>query len=179
MRRTVVILALALTVGMVMGMIQNHILNAQPPLAGFVLPPDGVLRFSGPLGREADITEVLATRERTGDAFGLLRQTIAPKSGPPAHIHRGEDEFFYIVSGQFNFKLGDRLMLAPAGSIVFVPRDMVHTFQNIGAEPGVLLAGVTPAGFEKFFEERAGVDAQTLKALMQKHGMEVVGPPLQ
>jgi glyoxylate utilization-related uncharacterized protein len=51
-----------------------------------------------------------------------LTATIAQKSGPPAHIHRGADEFFYVVSGELKFKLGDRIVSAPARSIVFVPR---------------------------------------------------------
>ena len=145
----------------------------------FVVLPDRASRFSGPQGREADVTEILATREQTGGALGLLRQTIPPKSGPPAHIHRAEDEFFYVVSGEFNFKLGDGIVSAPARSIVFVPRGTVHTFQNVGTEPGVLLVGVTPGGFEKMFEERQGADTETNRTLMKKHNMEVVGPPLR
>ena len=109
----------------------------------------------------------------------MFRQTIAPKSGPPTHIHQAEDEFFYVVNGEFNFKLGDRVVSAPARSIVFVPRGIAHTFQNVGTEPGVLLAGVTPGGFEKMFAERQGVDAETNRTLMKMHNMEVVGPPLR
>ena len=146
---------------------------------GFVVLPDRASRFSGPQGREADVTEILATREQTGGALGLFRQTIPPKSGPPAHIHRGEDEFFYVVSGEFNFKLGDRIVSAPARSIVFVPRGTLHTFQNVGTGPGVLLVGVTPGGFEKMFEERQGADTETNRTLMKRHNMEVVGPPLR
>lgn len=147
--------------------------------AGFVVLPGGAPRFSGPQGREADVTELVATREQTGGALGLFRQTIAPKSGPPAHIHQSEDEFFYVVSGEFKVKLGDRIMSAPAGSVMFVPRGTAHTFQNAGTEPGVLLVGVTPGGFEKIFEERQGVDAETNRLLMRTHNMKVVGPPLQ
>ena len=51
--------------------------------------------------------------------------------------------------------------------------------QNIGTEPGVLLFGVTPGGFEKMFAERQGVDAQTNENSMAKHHMQVVGPPLR
>ena len=109
----------------------------------------------------------------------MFRQTIAPKSGPPTHIHQTEDEFFYIVSGEFMVKLGDRMMSAPARSVMFVPRGTAHGFQNVGTEPGVLLVGVTPGGFEKIFEERQGVDAETNRALMKAHNMEVVGPPLK
>ena len=147
--------------------------------AGFVVSPGGGPRFSGPQGREADVTEMVATGDQTGGTLGLVRQTIAPKSGPPTHIHQAEDEFFYVVSGEFKVKLGDRIMSAPAQSVMFVPRGTAHAYQNVGTEPGVLLVGVTPGGFEKMFEERQGVDAETNRALMKKHKMEVVGPPLQ
>ena len=109
----------------------------------------------------------------------MFRQTIAPKSGPPTHIHQTEDEFFYVVKGEFKLKLGDRLVIAPAQSVMFVPRGTAHTFQNVGTEPGVILVGVTPRGFEKMFEERQGMDAETLRALVKKYNMDVVGPPIQ
>ena len=74
---------------------------------GLIILPDRAPRFFGPQGREADLTEILATREQTGGALGLFRQTIAPNSGPPAHVHQTEDEFFYVVSGEFSIKLGN------------------------------------------------------------------------
>jgi mannose-6-phosphate isomerase-like protein (cupin superfamily) len=155
------------------------LLGAAAAGAGFVVLPGGAPRFAGPQGREGDVTELVATADRTGGALGLVRQTIAPGSGPPTHIHEAEDEFFYVVSGQFKVKLGDRILTAPAQSVIFVPRKTAHAFENVGTEPGVLLVGVTPGGFEKMFEERQGVDAETNRALMKKHRMEVVGPPLQ
>lgn len=147
--------------------------------AGFIVLPGGAPRFSGPNGREGDVTELLATGDQTGGSLGLVRQVIAPGSGPPAHVHKAEDEFFYVVSGAFKVRLGDRILSAPAQSVMFIPRGTAHTFENVGTEPGVLLVGVTPGGFEKMFEERQGVDAATNRALMAKHKMEVVGPPLQ
>jgi len=135
---------------------------------GFVVLPGGALRVAGPIGREADIADILATRERTAGAFGVFRSEIAPQSGPPAHIHRGEDEFFYLLKGEVNFKLGERLVRAPTRSFVFRPRGKVHTFQNIGTELGLLLGVVTRAGIEKLFEERQDVDAETQRALFQK-----------
>ncbi len=83
-----------------------------------------------------------------------------------------------MVSGEFKVKLGERIVSAPARSVMFVPRGTAHSFLNVGAEPGVLLVGVTPGGFEKIFEERQGVDAETNRALMKAYKMEVVGPPL-
>jgi quercetin 2,3-dioxygenase len=89
-----------------------------------------------------------------------------------------EDEFFYVVSGEFKFKLGDRIISVPPRSVMFVPRGTAHTFQNAGTEPGVLLVGVTPGGLEKMFEEWQGVDKETSRLLMKRHNVEVVGPPL-
>jgi mannose-6-phosphate isomerase-like protein (cupin superfamily) len=83
------------------------------------------------------------------------------------------------VKGEFKVKLGDRVMNAPAQSVMFVPRGTPHTFQNVGTAPGVLLVGVTPGGFEKSFQERQGADGETLKALAKKYNLEVVGPPIQ
>ena len=145
---------------------------------GLVVLPDGAPRFSGPQGREADVTELLATRDQTGGSLGLFRQTIAPQSGPPTHIHQAEDEFFYVVSGEFKFKLGDKVMSVPPKSVLFIRRGTAHAFQNAGTQPGVLLVGVTPGGLEKMFEEWQGVDKETTRALMKMHNVEVVGPPI-
>jgi hypothetical protein len=79
------------------------------------------------------------------------------------------------VSGEFKVKLGDRIMNAPAQSVMFVPRGTAHAFQNVGTGPGVILVGVTPGGAEKMFEERQGADAETLRTLAKKYNMEVVG----
>lgn len=145
---------------------------------GFVVLPNQAPRFSGPVGGEEDITEILATREQTGGSFGVWRYTKVLEGGPPLHIHRAEDEFFYVLSGEFNFQLGDCIKHTPAGSFVFIPKDMVHTFQHVGREPGVLLGSVHPGGFEGLFQGLPGADAETIKALFKKYNMDVVGPPL-
>src|SRR5579859_7352293 len=88
----------------------------------FVVLPDSGAHYAGPQGRESTITELLATRAQTGGVLGLFRQTIPPESGPPAHIHRDADEFFYVISGRFHFKLKDRIVDVPAGSVVFIPK---------------------------------------------------------
>jgi mannose-6-phosphate isomerase-like protein (cupin superfamily) len=146
---------------------------------GFLVLPGHAPRFAGPQGREQDFTELLATAEQTGGALGLFRQTIAPGSGPPTHLHQMEDEFFCVMSGEFRFRVGDRIVDAPAQTVVFVPRGTAHTFLNVGTEPGVLFEGVTPGGLEMMFAERQGVDAETSRTLMARHNAVVVGPPLR
>jgi len=152
--------------------------NESDAVKPLIVVPGSAPRYSGQQGREADITELLATSTQTGGKLGIFRQTIAPGSGPPTHLHQMEIEFTYVVSGQFKFKVGDRVVSAPVGTFIFVPPNTLHTFKNIGTNPGVLLFGVTPGGFEKMFAERQGVDAVTNKRLMEKYHMQVVGPPI-
>jgi quercetin 2,3-dioxygenase len=140
--------------------------------------PGSAPSYRGQQGRGADITELLATSGQTGGKIGIFRQTIAPGSGPPTHLHEKEVEFAYVVSGHFKFRLDDRVVTVPPGTFIFAPRMTPHTFKNIGTEPGVLLFGVTPGGLEMMFAERQNVDARTNEKLMAKHHMKVVGPPL-
>src|SRR4051812_6689925 len=88
--------------------------------SGFVTLGEQAPKFGGQQGREHDVTEILASAEQTGGSLGVVRQNIAPNGGPPAHTHGGEDEFLYIESGTFKVRLGDRVLEAPAHSLVFV-----------------------------------------------------------
>ena len=102
---------------------------------GFVVLPGHAPRYGGPQGREADVSEIYVTSMQSGGSIGLLKQIIAPKSGPPTHVHSTEDEFFYVLKGDFKVKLGDQMVDAPVGTVMFVPRGVAHTFQNAGSEP--------------------------------------------
>ena len=159
-----------------MAIAQKHQEDESDAVKPLIVLPGSVSHYGGPQGRESDTTELLATSEQTGGKLGIFRQTIAPGSGPPTHLHH-EIEFAYVVSGQFKFKAGDRVLSVPVGTFIFVPPNTAHTFKNIGPDPGVLLFGVTPGGFEKMFAERQGVDVETNKRLMEKYE-HVVGPPL-
>ena len=91
----------------------------------------------------------------TNNAFLLGEQVTPPGGGPPPHVHRHEDETFYILDGEFEFSLGDTTIRAVAGSVVYAPRNVPHRFTNVGALSGRLLVIVTPAGLEAFFAEAA------------------------
>lgn len=180
MKRLVTLTSLAFALSLA-GVISGNGSSAAAAGEGepLIVTPGSVTRHKGQQGATGLETELLATSEQTGGKLGVFRLTVAPGSGPPTHVHGMEVEFAYVVSGQFSFKLGDRVSSVPAGSFLFIPRKTPHTFKNVGTEPGVLLFGVSPAGFEMMFAEREGVDADTNKKLMQKHHMEVVGPPIQ
>ena len=96
---------------------------------------------------------VKATAETTGGLFGLVESSIAPGASPPLHVHRREDEAFWVLAGRVTFRTGDETIEAGPGSFVFLPRDVPHTFRVEGDEPAHMLTLLTPGGGERFFLE--------------------------
>ena len=100
-----------------------------------------------------DTMTLKATGESTGGSLVLIENLTAPGSGPPPHIHTREDEFFYVLDGTFEVRIGDERHALGAGGYAYVPRGTVHNFRNTAATPSRLLVGFTPAGMEGFFRE--------------------------
>src|SRR5262250_1386760 len=100
-----------------------------------------------------EIISFKITGEETGGPLCVVELTAFPDNGPPPHIHHREDESFYILDGAFSFLLGDRTTEAGPGFFCRVPRGTLHTYQNVGTQPGKALVILTPAGFEKFWME--------------------------
>jgi mannose-6-phosphate isomerase-like protein (cupin superfamily) len=112
-------------------------------------PAGGGLTFWGP----GDMYRFLVTGEETGGAYFAMEALVPPGGGPPPHIHRNEDETFYVVEGEVDFVLGDDTLTAGVGDFVNVPRGSVHCFHNSGTAPMRMILTFSPAGIEKFFEE--------------------------
>jgi quercetin dioxygenase-like cupin family protein len=87
----------------------------------------------------------------TGGALGLVEASLYQGFGPPLHVHRHEDEAFYVIEGQIRFRLADEEFVAGPGSWVWGPRDIPHTFK-VESEHARGLILVTPGGFERMFE---------------------------
>jgi quercetin dioxygenase-like cupin family protein len=124
----------------------------------------------------------LAVRgDETDGRLTALVTIAAPGEGPPLHTHTNEDECLVVLDGSMRFRLGDEIEEAPAGTLVFVPRGVVHTWQNDGNSPARMLVLFTPSGMERFFERFAALEApgpETFLGAAEGTGMEVVGPPL-
>jgi quercetin dioxygenase-like cupin family protein len=121
--------------------------------------------------------------DQTGGALTALENVIPPGEGPPLHTHAAEDESWYVLEGELQFRIGDELSRAPAGSFVFVPRGTPHAFRNVGDEPARILVLFTPSGMETFFERFAAVPAgeagpDAFRTVGATVGMDVCGPPL-
>jgi quercetin dioxygenase-like cupin family protein len=120
---------------------------------------------------------------RTGGAMAVVETAVPPGYGPPKHVHAKEDEMFYILEGQFRLWRGDETLEAGPGTVAFLPRNVPHTYQNVGSSPGRLLVTITPAGFEGFFREvskrglSAPKDMDEINAVADEYGLKFVGPP--
>ncbi len=100
-----------------------------------------------------DLYRFLITGAETDGAYFAMEAIVPPGGGPPPHIHRHEDETFYVVEGKCSFLLDQEWITAGAGDFVNVPRGAVHRFHNRGTQAVRMIVTFTPAGIEKFFEE--------------------------
>jgi quercetin dioxygenase-like cupin family protein len=106
-------------------------------------------------------TVLHATGETTGGQFCLMEHVTMPLGmASPYHVHRNEDEAFYVLDGHVKFICGDTWLNAGPGTWVYGPRNIPHGFKVVGSEPARMLLMCAPAGLEKFVLELcAPVDA--------------------
>ena len=94
----------------------------------------------------------LATSEDTHGQFALIEVVARRGNVPPPHIHHREDEIFYVLEGEIVISVGDRTIKGTPGTMVFLPRDVSHSF-TIESEQSRMLILLTPAGLEGWFKE--------------------------
>lgn len=103
-----------------------------------------------------DRVSFLATGADTHGSCFIVEGLAAPGGGPPPHVHRFEDESFYILEGNITFHAGGQTIHAKPGDFIHVPRGTVHSLKNEGTVPGRALIIISPAGttgMQQFFEE--------------------------
>lgn len=143
-------------------------------LVGPIVRGAGEGKSVGVLGARS-IFKVL--NAETGGAYAILEQEIPAGHGPPLHVHRHETETFYILEGTFEFTVGDAKIPAPVGTLVAGPRDIPHTFRNVGTSPGKILLTVIPGRFSEYFIEVDDIpdrDLATIKRLCAKYDCEIL-----
>jgi len=114
----------------------------------------------------------------------VFESTRVKEGGPSLHYHFEQDEFWYIVKGEFLFKVGEETFTAREGDTVFGPRKVPHAFAKIGEGEAKLLMFFQPAGkMEEFFKKISEGVAKNMTVEQQnkfreEHGLKSVGPPL-
>src|SRR5260370_32729814 len=100
-----------------------------------------------------DLYRFLATGEDTNGKYALLEAIVPPGGGPPPHVHSREEEGFYVLEGEITFTIGEKRLVASAGTFANMPVGTPHSFKNEGSRPARMLISVAPAGLEKMFFE--------------------------
>jgi len=117
-----------------------------------VAPGGGTLIDLGGLGVHFKVRG-----EETGGSFAVVEHPIEPGVIVDPHLHRNEDELSYVLAGTIWARVGDQEIEAVTGSYVWKPRRVLHTFWNPGPEPARILEVISPAGFERLFDEVAAL----------------------
>lgn len=126
--------------------------------------------------------DIKVSGKDTAANFSLFEYTGNEKGGPPLHMHLKQDEIFFIIEGEYLFKVGDETHQLKTGDSIFLPRKVPHTFAQTSAK-GRMLFMFQPSGkMENFFRALASLkDAPTPEQgakIFADHEMKVVGPPL-
>src|SRR5205823_2927405 len=112
--------------------------------------------------------------------FAVVEHPIAPGMlAAPPHVHEHEHEASYVLEGEITAQVGDEIIHAPAGTLVLKPKGIAHTFWNQGTEPARILEIISPAGFERYFEELGELfaasggapDIERILQLAEKYGL--------
>ena len=125
---------------------------------GFSIDADGGerLRFS-----DAEFT-VRVSASSTHGAFTVIEE--ANPLDTPLHVHKNEDELWYVLEGEHVIQVGDDEFRVGPGGIVFGPRGVPHAQRRIVPRTGRILEFFSPAGFDGFFRELS--EAETSGASM-------------
>jgi mannose-6-phosphate isomerase-like protein (cupin superfamily) len=147
----------------------------QTTTARIIGPNDAQEGFLGSIGVRFMIDGAEADQR-----FSLVEHPMSPRAlAAPLHRHTREDEYSYVLEGRMGALLGDDVVEAGPGDLVFKPRGEWHTFWNAGDEPARILEIIAPSGFERFFDElvdlggAVNADPRALAQLCERYGLEM------
>src|SRR5215211_2022903 len=142
-----------------------------------VHPHDGAPGFLGSIG-----VRFLIDGAASGGGFSLVEHPMSPRAlGAPLHRHSREDEYSFVLEGRLGALLGEDVVYGEVGDLIFKPRAQWHTFWNAGDDPARILEIISPAGFERYFEQMVDLldqsagppDPSELHRIAARHGLEV------
>lgn len=87
----------------------------------------------------------VSTADTDGDVY-VFESSREKEGGPSFHLHCEQDEFWYILKGEFLFKVGEKTFTAKEGATIFGPRIVPHAFAKVGKGEAKLLMFFQPAG---------------------------------
>ena len=120
---------------------------------------------------------------KTG-GLGVFELTLPPGANvPPAHSHRDNEEFFYVVEGAISYSVDADARELKAGEWMSTPRGSVHGFRNGGTQTARALVMLTPDIGAQYFQDVAAVvnaggppDKARLVEVMTRYGLSLPAP---
>ena len=83
--------------------------------------------------------------------------TIPARFSTGRHVHRVQEETFYVIEGECEWHIGEEVVRATPGTFVFIPPGVPHNIANITDKPARVIMTVSPPGHEHYFEELANL----------------------
>jgi quercetin dioxygenase-like cupin family protein len=134
---------------------------------------------------------IKASAEQTGGRFSFIEELAPRGAATPLHVHREDDETFYVLEGEITFYLDDDQPIpATVGSFVHVPGGAAHAFR-VDSDTARYLIITTPQ-HERFYRAAFGDPARSrdlppegepdwdrINAAAREYKVEAIGPPLE
>lgn len=171
--------------------VSSHLLKSSPPpqrTGGPIHVPAGCDRHkqeSAMIWGLIPLAIKLSSSDTAGELL-VFQHTHMSRGGPPRHVHHDQDEWFYVVAGEFAAEIGDEKFILHPGDSLFAPRQVPHAWACISEPPatGTLITTVSPAGtFEQFIRETTVhptlPSEEEIARAFEAHNMTVLGPPLR
>lgn len=123
---------------------------------------------------------IKVSKDESANKISSIEQTVAPGAGSPPHILHDADKMIYVIEGKFLLRNGNQNIEGEAGTMVYIPKGVIHNFKNVGAVPGKILVTLTPGGHEDFLYDLSNrlVNEKPTLQLMQevgaRHNVEMV-----
>jgi len=155
----------------------------------------GADRFGEHLTLGGDPNDCKVSAQDTKGAMCIFE--FSGKGAWPHHLHYDQDEWIYVLEGEFQVLAGQENFRLGAGESVFLPRKLSHVWACVSEMPGKIINVYQPAGsMEDFFRaiakppkdlitqeqltNKTYTDEQvrSLHQLFDAHGMDLLGPPL-
>lgn len=121
---------------------------------------------------------------QTDGRLMIMEGEILVGEGPPLHIHHREDEYFHVITGELEFQIGEEKIIGKAGTWIFAPRYIKHTYRNVNSTGARLEFVFQPAGIEFYFEEVSKVIVaqqsdwmEQAAAVAKRYDIELLGIP--
>ncbi len=123
------------------------------------------------------------TNDDSAGACSLFELVVLPRTGPPRHVHHRQDEWYYVLAGEFLFEVGGVRYTLPVGGTIWAPREIPHVYANTSTTEGMVILLCQPGGIENFFDAFVkGMMDKVSQAQMEqihvRYGIEMLGPPL-